>query len=219
MPGYTPGGMAAGPHGVVFHIMGASLAAADGWFHNPSSRVSAHFGIGQDGTLVQWVDTADKAWHAAAANLHWFGVETEGSSGPLSEAGCATFGRLYRWLTDTQGAAQGITNDPNGGVGFGWHGMGGAAWGGHDYCPGPERVAQRQHILDLAAGTPAPSPHPLPEEDVLQLVILSTPSGQSLWNLPANKVIGIPDPFDSAHLTGVPVWTVDEAFVQAVRSS
>jgi hypothetical protein len=140
---------------VVFHIMGSSFSAADGWFHNPSAKASAHFGIKQDGSLVQWVDTADKAWHAVAANSHWIGVETEGVGGPLSEAGCQTFGRLYRWIHDTHGVPFQITDDPVNGHGFGWHGMGGAAWGGHDYCPGPERKAQRAHILQLAQGQEA----------------------------------------------------------------
>jgi hypothetical protein len=148
----VPGGMDSPVVGVVFHIMGASMAAADAWFHNPSAQASAHFGIGQDGHLVQWVDTPDRAWHAAAANRHWIGVETEGSGGPLSEAGCQTFGRLYAWLAGLYGLPFAPTDDPNAGHGLGWHGMGGAAWGGHDYCPGPERKAQRAHVLQLAQG-------------------------------------------------------------------
>jgi predicted 3-demethylubiquinone-9 3-methyltransferase (glyoxalase superfamily) len=155
IPNETPNGMGSPVVGVVFHIMGSSFSAADGWFHNPSAKASAHFGIKQDGSLVQWVDTADKAWHAVAANSHWIGVETEGVGGPLSEAGCQTFGRLYRWIHDTHGVPFQITDDPVNGHGFGWHGMGGAAWGGHDYCPGPERKAQRAHILQLAQGQEA----------------------------------------------------------------
>jgi predicted 3-demethylubiquinone-9 3-methyltransferase (glyoxalase superfamily) len=155
IPNETPNGMGAPVVGVVFHITGSNLAAARGWFHNPSAKASAHFIIAQDGTLYQEVDTADKAWHAVAANSHWIGVETEGVGGPLSEAGCQTFGRLYRWIHDTHGVPFQITDDPNNGAGFGWHGMGGAAWGGHDYCPGPERKAQRGYILQLAQGQEA----------------------------------------------------------------
>lgn len=161
VPNRTPGGME-NVVGVVFHIMGASTSAADGWFHNPSAGASAHFGISQDGHLIQWVDTADRAWHAAAANRHWIGVETEGASGALSELGCQTFARLYRWIHDNYGVPYQITDDPNNGAGFGWHGMGGAAWGGHDYCPGPERRAERAHILQLAQGQPQEDDVPLP---------------------------------------------------------
>jgi hypothetical protein len=138
--------------GVVFHIMGASMAAADGWFHNPASQVSAHFGIGQDGRLVQWVDTSDRAWHAGAANRHWIGVETEGSGGQLADAGVTTFGRLYAWLAAQYHLPFAPTDDPVNGAGLGWHGMGGDAWGGHPYCPGDARKNQRQRILDIAQG-------------------------------------------------------------------
>lgn len=152
VPNRTPGGMVAPVVGAVFHIMGASMSAADGWFHNPSAGASAHFGIGQDGQLVQWVDTADRAWHAMAANRHWIGVETEGSGGPLSGAGCATFARLYAWLHDQYHIPFVPTDDPANGAGLGWHGMGGDAWGGHTYCPGDARKIQRQYILDMASG-------------------------------------------------------------------
>jgi hypothetical protein len=54
-------------------------------------------------------------------------------------------------------------------AGFGWHGMGGTAWGNHPGCPGDLRLAQRPTILQLAGGivvspTPAPGPtvtHPI----------------------------------------------------------
>jgi N-acetylmuramoyl-L-alanine amidase len=160
IPNMTPGGMEAPVVGVVFHIMGASMAAADGWFHNPNAQASAHFGIGQDGALVQWVDTDDRAWHAMAANRHWIGVETEGVAGPLSEAGCQTFGRLYAWLAGLYHLPFVPTDDPVNGAGLGWHGMGGNAWGGHFYCPGDPRKIQRQHILDIASGQPGPPAPP-----------------------------------------------------------
>lgn len=183
VPGRTPGGMGA-VVGAVFHIMGASMSAADGWFHNSSSRVSAHFGIGNDGRLVQWVDTADRAWHAGAANSHWIGVETEGSGGPLSDAGIATFARLYLWLHEQYGIPFGITDDPNSGHGLGWHGMGGAAWGGHDYCPGPERRAQRARVIQIASGQqPAPQPA-FPQEDDVSVFITTAGEGIFVANGP-----------------------------------
>ncbi len=202
VPGRTPGGMGS-VQGVVFHIMGASYAAADGWFHNPASKVSAHFGIKQTGSLVQWVDTADRAWHAGAANAHWIGVETEGSSGPLSEAGCATFGRLYRWIHDTYGVAYSITDTPAG-SGFGWHGMGGAAWGGHPYCPGPARIAQRQHVIDLASGGAPPQPHPQ-EEDEMALM-LSADGKPGVLLRTGGLITGVRDPqsFYAYAAAGVP---------------
>ncbi|MES1227635.1 MAG: N-acetylmuramoyl-L-alanine amidase [Armatimonadota bacterium] len=36
-------------------------------FSNPSSRVSAHFIVGRDGSIVQMVKVSDRAWHAGAS--------------------------------------------------------------------------------------------------------------------------------------------------------
>lgn len=158
-----PGGLVHPAYGVVMHIMGGSTVAADNWFHNPSSQVSAHFGISVDGHLIQWVDTDDRAWHAGAANPNYYGVETEGSSGPLTEAQCQTFARLWNWLQAQDRFPTAVVDRP-GQQGFIWHGAGGTAWGGHPYCPGDSRKAQRQHILDLAnhaVSNPSPGGDPL----------------------------------------------------------
>ena len=48
----------------IIHIMQGTLAGTDSWFRNPAAEVSAHFGVGKDGTVIQWVDTSDTAWHA-----------------------------------------------------------------------------------------------------------------------------------------------------------
>jgi hypothetical protein len=52
--------------GWVLHVIVGSLSAADGAFHNPSWGASAHFGVGKDGHIVQWVDTGDRAWAEGA---------------------------------------------------------------------------------------------------------------------------------------------------------
>ena len=48
--------------GIVCHIMEGSLAGCDSWFNNPASGVSAHYGIGKDGTIHQYVRDEDTAW-------------------------------------------------------------------------------------------------------------------------------------------------------------
>ncbi len=78
---------------------------------------------------------------------------------PLTEAACQTIGKLYLWGHDRYGWPYQLAEAP-GQAGFGWHGMGGSAWGGHTGCPGDARKSQRQHILDLAQGAPAPAPGP-----------------------------------------------------------
>jgi N-acetyl-anhydromuramyl-L-alanine amidase AmpD len=60
-PNFWPKGM----HDVcaiVIHTMVGSLASCDAQFSNPASQVSAHFGVGLDGTVHQYVDDHDGAW-------------------------------------------------------------------------------------------------------------------------------------------------------------
>jgi len=47
---------------IVMHTMGGSLAGTDSWFRSPSSQVSAHFGVGLDGAVHQYVDLSNTAW-------------------------------------------------------------------------------------------------------------------------------------------------------------
>lgn len=47
---------------IVLHTMGGYLAGSDAWFNNPSSQVSAHFGIGLNGDIHQYVDLNNTAW-------------------------------------------------------------------------------------------------------------------------------------------------------------
>ena len=56
------GGMA--PEAIVIHIMEGTLAGTDAWFKNTASQVSAHYGIGKNGEIHQYVNESDAAWHA-----------------------------------------------------------------------------------------------------------------------------------------------------------
>jgi N-acetyl-anhydromuramyl-L-alanine amidase AmpD len=47
---------------IVIHTTSGRLAAVDSWFANPASEVSAHFAVGVDGTVHQYVRTDDAAW-------------------------------------------------------------------------------------------------------------------------------------------------------------
>lgn len=71
-----------------------SLESAAHWFADPVAEASAHYGVGRDGRLVQWVDESDTAFHAGKKvrptaalvleradvnpNLFSIGVECEG---------------------------------------------------------------------------------------------------------------------------------------------
>lgn len=61
-PNFTPGRRGQRPVVIVCHIMAGTLAGTDSWFSNPASKVSAHFGVGQDGTIHQYVREEDAAW-------------------------------------------------------------------------------------------------------------------------------------------------------------
>ena len=61
-PNADPGWPHGRPIALVVHTMGGSLDGADGWFADPNSRSSAHYGVGLDGEVHQYVDLGDRAW-------------------------------------------------------------------------------------------------------------------------------------------------------------
>ncbi len=65
-PNFSVGRGGLKPEAIVIHIMEGTLAGTDAWFQNiPSpSNVSAHYGIGKDGEIHQYVKETDGAWHA-----------------------------------------------------------------------------------------------------------------------------------------------------------
>ena len=136
--------------GVVLHIAEGSYAGTDSWQHNPDAEVSSHFLHAKDGRRGQVVDTADRAWTQSAGNGHWLSIENEGYHGDSLtpgqiEAAAMVLARAHQvYAVPLQS-----TDDVNG-FGLGWHGMGGAAWGGHYDCPGDPIKAQRPAIIARA---------------------------------------------------------------------
>lgn len=147
---FTRGGN--NPRLLIVHHMEGSLAGTDSWFRNPVSRVSAHFGVGKDGTLVQWVSVRDIAWHAAAANDHSIGVECEGfHTEPLTSQQVDVLALLFEWAhRDYPAVSAWLNSRPDTGSGLSWHGLGGIAWGNHPDCPGIPAVHQLGEILRVA---------------------------------------------------------------------
>jgi hypothetical protein len=138
-------------NGLILHIEQGTEAGTDSWFHNPASQASAHFGNPKSGApLDQWVDTDDAAWAQAAGNPFWTSCENEGQPGDaLTAHQIDKLAELYAWGHVEYGWPFQITDTPDR-TGLGWHGMGGAAWGGHPDCPGEPIKQQRQEILDKA---------------------------------------------------------------------
>jgi len=160
VPNETPHAML-GHIGLVLHIQQGTEAGTDSWFHNPSSKVSAHFGNPKTGRLEQWVDTDDRAWAEVAGNPYWVSVENEGNSGDaLTASQLENLAELLAWLHTVYDVPLQISDNPIAGVpGLTGHGLGGAAFGGHYDCPGAPILAQRPQIIARAAqiaGAPTP---------------------------------------------------------------
>jgi len=57
-------GRALKPDVIVIHIQEGTQKGTDEWFRNPAAKVSAHYGVALDGSVVQWVANEDTAQHA-----------------------------------------------------------------------------------------------------------------------------------------------------------
>lgn len=137
--------------GVVLHIEQGSDAGSTAWMKNPASNVSSHF-LSRKAQVrgSQMVDTADRAWTQADGNGHWLSIENEGFSGEQLTAQQVEFcAQVLAKAHLVYGVPLQATDDPNG-YGLGWHGMGGADWGGHYDCPGEPIKAQRGAIVARA---------------------------------------------------------------------
>ncbi|WP_018616624.1 N-acetylmuramoyl-L-alanine amidase [Segetibacter koreensis] len=67
-PNHTSGRKKYRPEAVVIHIMEGTLSGTDSWFRDPHSKVSAHYGIGKNGEIHQYVPEMNTAWHAGRVN-------------------------------------------------------------------------------------------------------------------------------------------------------
>lgn len=135
--------------GLVLHVCQGN-GSEYGWFNNPASQASSTFWVSKTGAIEQYGDSTWRMWAQAAGNSTFCSVETEGfASEALTDAQVKALARIVSWLHSTYGMPLTIIDSPSG-KGFGWHGMGGAAWGGHYSCPGDLRKAQRTRILTLA---------------------------------------------------------------------
>jgi len=77
-PNYTPLGWRNITY-IVIHVMDGYIDSAVNWFKNPTSNVSTHYLISQEGDIVQMVREKDIAWHAGnwAYNQQSIGIEHE----------------------------------------------------------------------------------------------------------------------------------------------
>lgn len=74
-PNHFDGRSGHSPIALVIHTMGGSLVGTDSWFSQTASQVSAHYGVGLNGALHQYVKLEDGAWANGVLEPgnHWMG--------------------------------------------------------------------------------------------------------------------------------------------------
>lgn len=159
------GGAMDAQDGLILHITSVH-ADPYGFFSNVNNGASSTWWIDKDGRVEQYYDARARCWAQMAGNGLYQAVETDGvPPEPLSDAQIEALAHLYVWGHRHLNWPLDLANAP-GQRGFGWHGMGGAAWGGHYSCPDNARVKQRAAVLAragvLLGSHPHPHPHPTP---------------------------------------------------------
>lgn len=171
------------------------------YFSDPSHQASSTWWISDQGALYEYVDADLRAWAQADGNSTYNSVETSGTPDqPLTPAQVETCAQLYAWGARQFGWPLQLAEQP-GERGFGWHGMGGQAWGGHFSCPGDPRKAQRHGILERAAAIMA---HNEPAKPPATTGAASAPYGRTPGG---DRVLGVHNP----PLTGQDVVNVQHA--------
>jgi N-acetyl-anhydromuramyl-L-alanine amidase AmpD len=160
-PGNFRRGRPAGivPDAVVIHVIVGSLKTADAWFNDARAQVSAHYGVGKDGVVHQYVEEFDTAFHAGTVerpawrllragmnpNAHTIGIEHEGfEATEWTDAMYASTAELVR----TAAARWGFPVDAD-------HVIPHRAVRATKTCPG--RVADLARIVAEAGGAAAPA--------------------------------------------------------------
>ena len=93
---------------ITLHIMVGRLTGTDSVFQSSGSAASAHYGVGGDGTIHQYVDESNGSWSDAnyASNNSTISIEHEGGMAGIpctqacmdaSAALCADIARRYGW--------------------------------------------------------------------------------------------------------------------------
>jgi N-acetyl-anhydromuramyl-L-alanine amidase AmpD len=139
------------PKFIVIHVTGGSnQSGTDAWFNNPAAQVSAHFSIGKDGQIHQYVDTAQMAYHCMDHNPISIGIEHSGVTGDhLTKQQLASEKELLQWISTTHHIRLVRTSDPHdpaGGV-IG-HGELGVSGGNHPQCPGVNILNDVHNLLN-----------------------------------------------------------------------
>lgn len=103
--GYTLGRNDTPIDRIVVHTMVGTLAGTVAHFASPGAKVSAHYSVGLDGSLVQHVYESDTAYHAGAwpMNLRAIGIEHEDAGDPTAPRPAALYAASARLIAAIAG--------------------------------------------------------------------------------------------------------------------
>lgn len=158
--------------GIVLHVndsQGDQVTSVNGdslynWITG-NNGMSCHFQVSQMGGIEQYIDTRYSSWCQGGGNDDYLSIETEGRpTSALTPAQVHACALILAFVHAEHGIPL-LVAERAGDRGLGWHGMGGAGWGGHYGCPGDLRKAQRAQILRLAASSGQPQEDDMPYLD------------------------------------------------------
>jgi N-acetylmuramoyl-L-alanine amidase CwlA len=69
------------PRWIVMHTMVGDINSANARFQQAAQKASAHYGVGLDGRLVQWVDEKDASWAAGNYEVNLDAINIEHADG------------------------------------------------------------------------------------------------------------------------------------------
>jgi hypothetical protein len=147
---------------VIHQFAGGNPDGVFNFLSNPARQASYHFGVGRNGAIQQWVDTANTAWHAGNVNGRSIGIGHEALNTPMTEAQLNATASIIRWA---RGAHRGI---PAGQNGIGWHRQFMAT-----ACPGDpiiRQIGELQRRSTASAPAPQPPPASAVSEDSMQIL-------------------------------------------------
>lgn len=193
---------------ITLHIMAGYLAGTDSVFANPASQASAHYGIGADGTIHQYVSEADGSYSDAnyESNNSTISIEHEGGI-PQAQCTQACIDASARLCADI---AQRY------GWNHLWHdGLNGNVWlhreiPGTDHATCPDLAPNGlpyQQIIDKANAILNGETTQERNETMAEMLFNDTDTGKVYyWNiLTGTKYIGLSDQLEVLKAAGVPM--------------
>jgi hypothetical protein len=183
-PNFFPGRKTWKPIAIVVHIMEGSLSGTDSWFRSKPSKVSAHYGVGINGDVHQYVQETDSAWHAGRVFTPGWQLIQPAGNGMYYNPNYYTIGIEHEGdeRTDWSAATYAASSELIRGISSRWnipldrnHVIGHHEIYAKKACPGNRVDLLRLISLASTPGVPvAPSPAAPPPLKILQLGMATT---------------------------------------------